>query len=148
MTLYPGEKHIQEDMTKVCTILSTVEQMKWVMILIISHNIRAKGFPVNLSRAILKASRRKSFFMWHKVYHGIHWQPVVRVTHRKKRLENDCLSEQQIGGTSVWSSTCNPHLQNPKTTDFCELRSIANSRSLCSHPFLSPFSSASATGRD
>lgn len=62
-----GEKHIQEDMTKVCKILSTMEQKKWVVILVTSHNIRTKVLPVNISGEILKANRRKSFFIWHRV---------------------------------------------------------------------------------
>lgn len=113
--------------------LWTMEQMKWVMILIISHNIKTKEYPENLSRAVLIMSRRKSFFIWQRVA----WYSLTACgeSHpQEKGLENKWLSEHWIGDDSVWPPVCNSYLQSPKVADSCELRSIANSRPLCSHP--------------
>lgn len=112
-----------------------MEQMKWVTILIISHNIRTNDFPANLSRAILKASRRKSFFICHRVVSWYSPTACGESHPQAKGFRKHWLSECRVGGTSVWSSACSSHLQSPKSADFCELRNIANSRSLCSHPF-------------
>lgn len=105
------------------------------MRLTISHKIRTKEFPVNLSRAILKASRRKHFLVQHVEASWHSLTACGKRHYRKKSLESDWLSVHQIGGTSVQSSACNSHFQSPKAADFCELRSITNSRSHCSHPY-------------
>lgn len=49
-------------MTKVCKILSSMEQMKWIIILIISDNVRAKRVPSEFIQSNFKRNQKEVLF--------------------------------------------------------------------------------------